>query len=599
MPRAPDLSGRVLDDRYELIEPIGEGTFGRVYRGLDRRLARPVAVKVIKPWWAEDPVWVERFEREAQTLARVSDPGIVQIFDVGQAGECLYYVAELVDGESLADRLRRGPLPPAEAADVAEQLCRALARAHARQVVHRDVKPANILLGRDGRVKVGDFGVARLAEGTSQPGGTTAIGTPRYMSPEQARGERTTPASDVYAVGVVLYEMLAGRPPFPGDSAVEVAVRHLSDPPPPLPPSVPGELAEIVERALAKEPGARFADGAAMAIALEATPRDALEAAPAGGGGDTAVTSAAPLGTAATSVAGTAVAEEPRTAVARTAVAPPLPPRTTTRSRRGPGRLLLVGVVLAGAVVALVGLLAHGPGSTTVPDLHGLRRTGAEVRARRNHLRVQFSSRYAHATKGTAVEQHPGAGKRVRRDSSVQVVLSDGPRPVDVPAVVGRDASEAERILADAGLRWRATAVAAPGEQPGTVTRQSPSASATAPQGATVALSVAEAPRWRTVTSFASSGAGDGTSVPFRIRGERWRLQYAMAYDGGCSLLLFCFGPNAEVSDVRAGARVDAFDLSKGSGKTHMLATGAGIYQVKVSAGSDAAHWSMTVQDYY
>src|SRR5271165_5652393 len=168
MLRTPDLAGRALDGRYKLHAVIGEGAFGRVYRGLDQRLARPVAVKVIKPWWAEDSAWVERFEREARLLARVSDPGVVQIFDIGDAEEGPYYVAELVEGQSLAERLRRGPLPPAEALAVSEQLCGALASAHAQGVVHCDVKPANVLLTPDGRVKVGDFGVARLADATSQ-----------------------------------------------------------------------------------------------------------------------------------------------------------------------------------------------------------------------------------------------------------------------------------------------------------------------------------------------------------------------------------------------------------------------------------------------
>src|SRR5579875_1791071 len=143
MPVAPDLAGSALQGRYELHRLIGEGTFGRVYRGLDRRLRREVAIKVIKPWWAEDPAWAERFEREAQLLARLSHPNIVQIYDVGQSGESLWYVAELVEGESLAARLRRGPLPPDGAADIAAQLCAALAQMHAGQLIHRDIKPAN------------------------------------------------------------------------------------------------------------------------------------------------------------------------------------------------------------------------------------------------------------------------------------------------------------------------------------------------------------------------------------------------------------------------------------------------------------------------
>ena len=274
MPTAPELAGCALDGRYELHETLGEGSFGRVYRGLDRRLGRAVAVKVIKPWWAEDSAWVERFEREARLLARVHDPGVVQIFDIGHAEEGPYYVAELVEGESLAERLRSGPLPPAQARAIAEQLCRALASAHRQGVVHCDVKPANVLLADGGEVKVGDFGVARLAEATSQLPSMTVAGTPRYMSPEQARGLATTPATDVYSAGVVLYEMLAGRPPFPDGSPVELGLRHLQDPPPALPDSVPAPLREIVATALAKDPGDRFAGAGEMADALRRRERE-------------------------------------------------------------------------------------------------------------------------------------------------------------------------------------------------------------------------------------------------------------------------------------------------------------------------------------
>ena len=176
---------RVLDGRYELGAVIGQGTFGRVFRGYDRRLARPVAIKLIKPWWTEDPEWAERFEREAQLMARINDPGIVQIHDIAFGEDGLYYVAELVDGESLADRLSRGALAPSDALDIASRLCRALIPAHAQRVVHRDIKPGNVLIARDGQVKVGDFGVARLAEGTNEGPAGTILGTPRYMAPEQ------------------------------------------------------------------------------------------------------------------------------------------------------------------------------------------------------------------------------------------------------------------------------------------------------------------------------------------------------------------------------------------------------------------------------
>ena len=265
-----ELDGRILDGRYELRGIIGEGSFGRVYRGRDRRLARPVAVKVIKPWWADDGASIERFQGEAQLLARVNDPGIVQIYDFGHTPDGPYYVAELVEGESLEERLRRGPLAPAEAARIAEQLCGALGSAHAQGVVHCDVKPANVLLDRDGRVKVGDFGVARFGETTPSESSALFGGTPRYMSPEQARGRQLTPASDVYSAGVVLYEMLAGEPPFQAGSAVELGICHLQQAPPALPEDVPAPLRELVGVALAKRPGERYRDGAVMAAAVRA-----------------------------------------------------------------------------------------------------------------------------------------------------------------------------------------------------------------------------------------------------------------------------------------------------------------------------------------
>src|SRR6202453_4020774 len=252
MPHVPDLSGSALDDRYELHAVIGEGAFGRVYEGRDRRLERPVAVKVIKPWWAEDPSWVSDFERETRLLARISDPGIVQIYDVGHAPEGRYYVSELVSGENLAQRLSRGPIAPWQAAGIAAQLCRALAGAHAQRIVHRDVKPPNILLSNSGQVKVGDFGVAGLGEGSSGGGSQTIVGTPSYMAPEQSRGRPVSPATDVYSAGVVLYEMVAGVRPFSAESAVDLALCHLQDPPPALPASVPEPLRQIIARALAK-----------------------------------------------------------------------------------------------------------------------------------------------------------------------------------------------------------------------------------------------------------------------------------------------------------------------------------------------------------
>jgi Protein kinase domain len=578
---APDLSGCALDDRYELHALIGEGAFGRVYRGRDRRLARPVAVKVIKPWWAEDSDWVQRFQREAQLLARISDPGIVQIYDIGHAASGPYYVAELVDGESLAERLRRGPLPPADARAIAEQLCDALAGAHAQGIVHCDVKPANVLIAAAGKVKVGDFGVARLAEGTSQALSATVAGTPRYMSPEQARGQPTGPATDVYSAGVVLYEMLAGEPPFAHGSAVELGLRHVQDEPSPLQAEVPAALREVVERALAKDPAERYRDGAAMAGALRAAgPVGKLAAVDGSNGGgdgdgeDGAGNSAggedegggagdgraredeasAALGEEAgrsatvvlsdptridRSAAPTVVAAAAATRVMGSgsgsgAGSPPPSARGRGAGRRiRPRQIALPATLLAlgaGVLVAVL-LLTTGSGvaHTSVPEIRGLPRGGVEARAQRLHVRPAFTASHSVTAAGIAIAQNPSAGTRVTDGATVHVVLSSGPQ-------------------------------------------------------------------WRALTTF--TGVNNGESVPFRILGAKWRVVYQMAYEGSCTLLFVCFGPSAEVNNLTTGASFGGFELGEGSTETHTFDSGPGLYRLEISAGHDSARWSMTVEDY-
>jgi serine/threonine-protein kinase len=570
---------------------IGEGAFGCVYRGLDRRLARAVAVKVIKPCWADDAAWVERFQREAQLLACVNAPGIVQIFDVGHAEEGPYYVAELVDGESLAQRLRRGPLPVARARDVAEQLSEALASAHAKAIVHCDVKPANVLLTGQGQVKVGDFGVARLAQATSQAPSATLAGTPRYMSPEQAEGQPTTPASDVYSVGVVLYEMLAGEPPFAEGTAHEVGLRHLHERPPALPACVPRPLRAVVERALQKDPLRRYRNGAEMARALRLSHRGADDRGPIGSARAAETLDLGSLGGART--------PRPIASPNRTAVMPRRPtagqPAGHGRPRRGLVLALLV-LVAAGAAVSAV-MLALGASRTTVPALRGLPRSGVEARARRLGLQPLFLRRYSSAPVGIAVAQVPSAGSRVGDGSAVRVVLSAGPRPVHVPNVVGISSTSAEAVLAASHLRYGLTPVVAPGSTPGIVTRQSPVAAKISPSGAKVILDVAESPRWRALTTFA--GVDNGHSALFHILTKRWRVNYSMAYQGSCLLLLVCFGPSVEAQNVQSGASPESFKLTVGESETHTFNNGPGLFLLNVSGGVDSARWKMTVEDYY
>jgi eukaryotic-like serine/threonine-protein kinase len=637
MPQAPDLTGCALDGRYELHALIGEGAFGRVYRGRDRRLRRTVAIKVIKPWWTEDPEWGGSFEREAQLLARVSDPGIVQIFDVGHAEEGLYYVSELVDGESLASRLRRGALAPWHASGVAEQLCRALAHAHARGIVHRDVKPANILLSAEGRVKVGDFGVARLAEGSTDGPSATIVGTPRYMAPEQARGWPTSPATDVYSVGVVLYEMLAGSPPFTEKSAVELALRHVQDPPPRLPDDTPRELVEIVDRALAKDPAERYAGGAAMGDALararrtvttqppDATARDRVRAGSRARGGSPPTTRRA-AGARERSPVGAGTAEKPPTTrgAARPASrsrppAPPLLTRARDRASHGPdptrvapryarrrnlnpaarrrtaAALTLAFLLLAG--MAGAALLLGARKRVEVPNLIHLSRSTIDSRTKLIGLVPRYHRAYDRAPRGTAIDQTPRAHTRAASGTMISIVLSRGLPPVPIPQVVGQASVQARSALERLGLHTDVTLVPAPGVSPGTVSRQTPAAASNAPAHSTVSLSVAEAPQWRPLTSIRGSSAQ--ASVPFRIRGTHFRVLYSMGFQGTCTFLFICSGPNAEVANLSNSTTAAGFDLNDGSGQTRVVQSGPGIYQIRISPGSDTASWSIEVEDYY
>lgn len=263
-----------LAGRYDLHEQLGSGGMATVYAAHDRLLDREVAVKLLDPT-SSVPQLRERFLREARAAASLSHPNAVAVHDVGEDSGQPYLVMELVPGEGLDDVLRRGPLDPAEAVHIMDGVLAALSAAHARGLVHRDVKPSNILLTRDGQPKLADFGIAKaLAAGDITTHGIV-LGTPTYLSPEQAAGRQATAASDLYAAGLVLYECLAGAPPFPGDNALAVALAHERTPPPSLAaqrPGLPPGLATTVERALEKDPADRFPDAEAMRGALRSPP---------------------------------------------------------------------------------------------------------------------------------------------------------------------------------------------------------------------------------------------------------------------------------------------------------------------------------------
>jgi len=264
------------DRRYRLDSRIATGGMGEVWRGTDTTLGREVAIKVLKHEYADDLTFRARFETEARHAASLHHPNIAAVYDFGEAGTTdgsgarrPFLVMELVEGQPLSALLQSGrPMDPVAVRELLAQAADGLGAAHAAGIVHRDVKPANLMVTPDRQVKVTDFGIARAAEGLGLTGTGEVMGTPQYLSPEQAQGQTSTPASDVYSLGVVAFECLAGQRPFIGETAVATALAHLREPVPDLPPEVPADLSAVVRRSMSKLPQERFADGAELAAAL-------------------------------------------------------------------------------------------------------------------------------------------------------------------------------------------------------------------------------------------------------------------------------------------------------------------------------------------
>src|SRR5579872_722963 len=266
----------VLGERYQLQDPIGRGGMATIYRGRDMRMERVVAIKVLREVYSTDPKFVTRFQREAKAASALQHPNIVQVYDYGQTNGNYYIVMELIEGTDLRRYLRsRGVLDIDRAIIIAHDVALGLGAAHRRGIVHRDVKPQNVLVGRDGSIKLTDFGIASVYKDINAERLTTTgmtLGTVQYYAPEQAQGEIVSPAADVYALGIVMYEMLTGRTPFDGDTPVAVAMQHIQDapvPPTQYNPDIPPALEEIILRCLEKIPEMRFRDGSQLARALE------------------------------------------------------------------------------------------------------------------------------------------------------------------------------------------------------------------------------------------------------------------------------------------------------------------------------------------
>lgn len=308
--------GVTLSGRYRLQRLIATGGMGQVWEAVDNRLGRRVAVKVLKQEFSQDPEFIERFRAEARTTAMLNHPGIAQVHDYGESaldgeGRTAYLVMELVNGEPLNSVLKRtGRLSLRHALDMLEQTGRALQVAHAAGLVHRDVKPGNILITPTGQVKITDFGIAKAVDAAPVTQTGMVMGTAQYIAPEQALGHDATPASDVYALGVVGYEVVSGKRPFTGDGALTVAMKHIKEPPPPLPADLPPNVRELIEITLVKNPSQRYRSGGPFADAVAAVragrrPPRPSQSPPAGRAAPAAIPSATPARIAPTPVART------------------------------------------------------------------------------------------------------------------------------------------------------------------------------------------------------------------------------------------------------------------------------------------------------
>src|SRR5271166_497797 len=458
----------VIDGRYRVISRLGSGGMAEVYLAQDLLLGREVAVKVLHHHFAEDQEFVERFRREASSAAALSHPNIVAIFDRGEWNGTYYIAMEYVAGRSLKSIVREGgPLDPALAIDIVVQILRAAQFAHKRGVIHRDLKPHNVILGEEGRARVTDFGIARAGASDMTLTGSI-MGTAQYLSPEQAQGHAVSGASDLYSVGVILYELLTGVVPFEGETAVAIAFKQVSaEPRPPseLNPALPASLDAVVLRALAKDPAQRYADAGELIAALMRE-RQLLPAFSAAGIPVTPDGHGAP----APRVAAGAVLLAPAGGSAEEDASPAA---DDERRRRRRVLLWVLAIALVAGGVALALVLTAGKGKATVPNVVG--QTEQTAAGALRHVGLSpFSSLAASTTvaTGLVISVSPPPGSVVAKESRVDIVVSGGPASEALIAVEGLSAEKAVARLRRAGFkpttRSQPSSTVAPGRVIGT-----------------------------------------------------------------------------------------------------------------------------------
>ena len=485
---------RVLDGRYALEMLVGSGGMADVYRAKDQLLERTVAVKILHQQYENDKEFIERFQREAKAAARITHPNIVNVYDVGIAEGRHYIVMEYVPGRTLKERIKEeGPVPAAEALHIARQIAGALAQAHINNLVHCDIKPHNILVMPDGNVKVADFGIARAVTESTMTYNDNIMGSVHYFSPEQARGTIITPKSDVYSLGVVLYEMLTGCIPFDGNTAVSIARKHLEEEPQPLRslvPNIPPVVEALVTRMMAKDPALR---PDSRLLVQDITRAEQMMR------GDT---SAMPVfDPDATRVLSPVEAQEIGAIVEAEEGAAAEEEKSFFRTKKF--KFGLVFILLLGFFTGF--FLSFGKFwssvEITVPDVTGKQLTLARQILEDQHLRVTVAETFdASVPVGVVVSQTPEAGSTVKEERTITIYVSKGGEEMEMPNLRGLKQSEAIDRLQQMGLRLGSAYETFSDEDAGTVISQDPRSGTRISKGQSVDITVSKGQKIKKVS---------------------------------------------------------------------------------------------------
>ena len=485
------MIGNLLGKRYEIVSRLGGGGMAVVYKARDTLLNRRVTVKVLRSEFTSDEEFVSRFRREAQAVAKLSHPNIVSVYDVGQEGDTHYIVMEYIEGRNLKEIIReQGKLSVDQAVDITRQICDGLQDAHENGIVHRDVKPHNILVMDNGRVKVTDFGIAQMMSSVTVTDSSTIVGSVHYFSPEQAKGETTGAKSDIYSVGVVLYEMLTGKVPFEGETPIAVALKHIkSEPLPPgrLNPDITPELERIILKAMNKDITMRYLNAGDMA-------RDLKRIISGETGGETRVMDADEFATRVMSgpvvITGDKKDDDAKSF------------RRKKKKRVRPFATILV--------VALLGLLA-GVGyiwvsdfinvpEVVVPDVENIPYEEAGEKLDALNLtpktRMEFDPE---VESGYVISQSPPAETKVKEETVVELIVSKGAEFLTVPNVVRKEKTAAEIELTNAGFEVSSSEEFDDEAEAGTVIEQTPAGDTEAREGSSVKLVISKGPEPRPV----------------------------------------------------------------------------------------------------